>query len=107
MLLGCSDFMNNYESLKLIYMGHEDIIPFQFTCWFYSPCCGEEKAYSCQLIRKMFDSEESFCFTANIFSQSYSINPNKLLNYIELPICPDIHIFAISLEKISAENGQV
>lgn len=100
MLLGYSDFMNHYETLKLRYTDCENNVPFQFTYWFYSPCCGEEKAWSGQLIRKMFDSEEEFTFTANLFSQTCSLHPNKLLKYIELPICPDIHIFAISLVRV-------
>lgn len=100
MLLGYSDFMNHYETMKIILESEAEIeIPLQFTYWFNTPRCGEEIAWKGLLIRKMADSKTRFTFSANIFSQRYSLDRTKRIKAIILPKCLDIHIFAISMSR--------
>lgn len=97
-LAGCAEWGNYRDKIKVNYQdGSSEEITIGFTDWVSPPVYDE----TILLEGKMMDNVKgeniiNNSYIARIFSKTYNLD-NKLIDNIVLPDCPNIHIFAISL----------
>lgn len=100
--LCCSDLESQCEKLMVEYAdGAKDDVKFNVSAWLRKPRFNEEIAAECHVVAKDNEQREAFTypFSSYIFFQSVEIDGTKECCTVELPTCPNIHIFAITLAR--------
>lgn len=99
MVLGCSELGNHSEYMNIRYTdGHVEKVPLEFTSWLSSnKSFGEIIAWTGKGAERTKDTVQVYPFPVHIYAKNYLLQYDGIVSSIELPVCPNIHIFAISL----------
>jgi hypothetical protein len=96
MILACSEWGNYTGKFKIDYFeGKSDEIYLSFSDWCQEPSENESIAWIGQGIRIHNNIPQKFSKEVKLFSQSVSLDIKSKIIGVELPNCPNIHIFAI------------
>lgn len=101
MLLGCSELGDYREHINIKYLdGFIERIPIEFTAWIKpQPSYGEIIAWTGSRAVRTENEVEVSSFAVHLYAKNYQLKHDGKVECIELPTCPNIHIFAISLGK--------
>ncbi len=102
MLMGCAEWGHYSELLEIRYLdGTVSNIPLEFTDWSYPEAhFGEAVVWEGMCAEK--DREgilRSSMLKGHLYARALNLNPGLQLDYIRLPDCSNIHLFAITLAK--------
>lgn len=112
LFLGCGEWGSYLEFIKIHHaQGENEIIAAGFTDWAYSPLFEEEIAWEGKCIKKD-NAPGTKAYVHNqtklrLFAKSYKLKIKKGIISIKLPYCPNIHIFAITLESTTGSKNLV
>lgn len=98
-LLGCADFGSHAEELQLLFEGGlRKTVPLELTDWSLgAPFFGESVAWEGACARRIEGAVRPFGFTAKLYAVTIAWEPAGVLTALELPFCPNLHIFALTL----------
>ena len=99
MLLGCAEWGDFTEELTLFFDdGSSKKLVVSFTDWYKNPSFGEKIALKHKAVYTSHNGIlEIDKYERYLFAKSYSIPFAKKIMKIKLPICPNIHIYAVSV----------
>ena len=99
MLLGCAEQGDFCDRMIVEYANgkHEEIF-IKFTDWAGKPIFNETVAWQGEMVERNGENVKIFeVYITSIFANTYFLKCDGILKSIQLPDCPNIHIFAISL----------
>jgi hypothetical protein len=100
MLLGCAEFGDYTDIVKIYYAdGNTEDIYISFTDWNKPPLFNEKVALIGKCVQKVDSSAYIYKEKVHIFAKEYNLSNNNEIIGIQLPDCPKIHLFAISLGR--------
>lgn len=100
MILGCAEWSSLVEKIKIYYeSGAVESITVEFTDWVSNPRYSEEIAWTGNAMYRSGDGVHLYNRKMNLFAKEYPLNRGDVIKSIQLPDCPNIHIFAVSLRK--------
>lgn len=99
MFLGCSEIGDHLEYIQIEYEnGIIENIPVGFTNWSKSNTAFKEiLALEVKAAQRNTDKIFLFPFPAHIYAKNFKMKTNSLIKSIQLPLCPNMHIFSITL----------
>lgn len=101
--LCCADLESHREDIKIEYEdGLTKIHELNVSSWINPPSFHEKIAFHCYGVVRQDETHtaSTYPFKGNIFIQYIKLDENKKMNRINLPICPNIHIFALTMESL-------
>ncbi|RCX18415.1 hypothetical protein DFR58_105179 [Anaerobacterium chartisolvens] len=102
MLMGCAEWGHYSELLEIRYLdGTVSHVPLEFTDWTYPEShFGEIVVWEGMCAEKDRDGVlRSSMLKGHLYARALNLNPIRQLDYIRLPDCSNIHLFAITLAK--------
>jgi hypothetical protein len=99
-LLACSEWGNATEKITLLAEdGQQQEIMIQFTDWYEKqPVYGEKTAWRGKLGRRgMDETMNTIEIFHTIYADCYPLRVQKAITSLQLPYCPNLHLFSISL----------
>lgn len=100
--LCCADLGSQCDKVEIMYTDKSvEEVELNVTSWLKNPEFDEEIALVCHGVAKDHQKKTAFMypFDSYLFMQSLEVNENKECCVIKLPICPNIHIFALTMAK--------
>ncbi|WP_054741543.1 hypothetical protein [Cellulosilyticum ruminicola] len=97
LILGCAEYGSYEVDLKVHYKdGEYYIVKAKVSDFYQAPIYKEKLFWSGKAAHRMNNITRLHAFNSRLFAYRYDI-PSKEVNYIELPECKNVHIFAITL----------
>lgn len=102
-ILGCSEFGNSSGSITLQSdTEQEETITVSISDWALNPMFDEIIAWRGKAVRKEGKTLELMTkFEFKLYAKQYLLKSRTEVSSLRLPYCPNMHIFAITLSKIS------
>lgn len=98
MFLGCAELGNHIENIEIEYdSGEKEAVELEFTSWLSSPVFGESIAWEGKGVERIGEEVSVYPFSVYLFSVAIAFDKTGNIIGINLPQCPNIHIFAITL----------
>ncbi|HEX3048878.1 MAG TPA: amino acid adenylation domain-containing protein, partial [Bacillota bacterium] len=98
MILGCSEWGSFSDNLAIHYVdGRSEALQVKFSDWLYKPMFGEALAWEGKAVEKIGSSAQLRGGKVYLSAHQYDLQLRSKIDYIQLPDCPGMHIFAISL----------
>ena len=100
--LGCSDFGNCYENIKLVYEDEtEEYCRIEMPDWQPELQYGEPDgtAFTLKAVENYYGEKSVNQDGRRLYARNIDIDPCKKLVSITLPQLPNIHVFAITFGK--------
>lgn len=106
MFLGCAEWGDYTEELTLFFDDDSSKkLVVRFTDWYKNPSFGEKIALKHKAVNTSHNGIlEIDKYERYLFAKSYSIPLAKKIKKIKLPICPNIHIYAVSVGSNGATS---
>lgn len=99
MTLGCAEWSNFSDKILIQYAdGRSEEAPLEFTDCCYPPVFGESTAWTGRGTRRNQGVFEPILQEMRLYAKSCPLNTGGEVISIRLPDCPNLHVFAISLE---------
>jgi amino acid adenylation domain-containing protein len=98
MILGCSEWGSFSDKLTIHYVGGQsETLYVKFSDWLYKPMFGESLAWEGKAVEKIGSGAQLRGGKVYLSAHLYDLKLRNKIDYIQLPDCPGMHIFAISL----------
>ena len=100
-VLASAEFGSYSETMIIEYEdGDKQEVLLEISDWFDMPNFGEKIAWTGNAsIRSNINDEPYLANSVNLYTQSHNLKKGKSIKAIQLPECPNVHVFAISLSR--------
>ncbi len=97
MILGCAEWGSFSDKIIVNYInGQVEEINVKFTEWLYKPMYGEIIAWEGNAVERIGDNAQLMGAQVHMIAQKYDLKLRNKIDFLQLPDCPGMHIFAIS-----------
>ncbi|SCZ09468.1 BtrH N-terminal domain-containing protein [Alkaliphilus peptidifermentans] len=101
MVLGCAELGNHSEKMLVEFEdGYKEEIPLEFTSWLScNRSFNEVVAWEGKGAVRTNTGIKTYPFSVYLYAKGYQLKNNSKIYNIQLPLCPNIHVFAITLGR--------
>ena len=101
MFLGCAEFGNHSDTIEIVYENNEkESVPIELSSWLVYPAFQEKIAFIGRGAVKSDNSYNIYPMEVHLYAKKYRISQQSAIKKIILPVCPNIHLFAVTLVEV-------